>query len=155
MVTKWTILGTKFWSTNLMTDPPACWGNWHENMTWTPSGIHLIHFIPTKIVRTRVRGNLRMRKQNTKTTVPLDAVPERRTKRFPPRFRPVGRFCELRFRYLSSPTGREGEISRPLDHMRQIPFIHSARVIDTTNFFIYRTVFEIFSPCGTLRCILM
>ena len=49
-----------------------------------------------------------MRKQNTKTTVPLDVVPERRTKRFPPRFRPVGRFCEQRFRYLSSPTGREG-----------------------------------------------
>ena len=49
-----------------------------------------------------------MRKQNTKTTVPLDVVPERRTKRFPPRFRPVGRFCELRFRYLSSPIGREG-----------------------------------------------
>ena len=67
-----------------------------------------------------------MRKQNTKTTVPLDVVPERRTKRFPPRFRP---FSELRFRYLSSPTGREGEISRPLDHMRQIPFIHSARFI--------------------------
>ena len=68
------------------------------------------------MARTRVRGNLRMRKQNTKTTVPLDVVPERRTKRFPPRFRPVGRFCELRFRYLESPTGREGEISRPLDH---------------------------------------
>ena len=91
-----------------------------------------------------------MRKQNTKTTVPLDVVPERRTKRFPPRFRPVGRFCELRFRYLSSPTGREGETSRPLDHMRQIPFIHSARLIDRTNFYIYRTVFWIFSPCGKL-----
>ena len=63
-----------------------------------------------------------MRKQNTKTTVPLDVVPERRTKRFPRRFRPVDHFCELRFRHLSSPTGREGEISRPLDHMRQIPF---------------------------------
>ena len=78
-----------------------------------------------------------MRKQNTKTTVPLDVAPERRTKRCSPRFRPVGRFCELRFRYLSSPTGREGEISRPLDHMRQIPFIHPARLIDSTNFYIY------------------
>ena len=96
-----------------------------------------------------------MRKQNTKTTVPLDVVPKRRTKRFPPRFRPVGRFCELRFRYLSSPIGREGEISRPLDHMRQIPLIHSARLINSTNFYIYRTVLQIFSPCGTLRCILM
>ena len=99
-----------------------------------------IHFIPTNMVRTRVGGKIRMRKQNTKTTVPLDVVPERRTKRFPPRFRPVGRFCVLRFRYLSSPTGREGEISRPLDHMRHIPFIHSARLIDSTNFYIYRTV---------------
>ena len=107
------------------------------------------------MVRTRVRGKLRMRKQNTKTTVPLDVVPERRTERCSPRFRPGGRFCELRFRYLSSPTGREGEISRPLDHMRQIPFIHSARLIHSTNFYIYRTVFKIFSPCGMLRCVLM
>ena len=102
---------------------------------------YAIHFIPTNMVRTRVRGILRMRKQKTKTTVPLDVVPERRTERFPPRFRPVGRFCELRFRYLSSPTRKEGEISRPLDHMRQIPFINSARFIDSTNFYIYRTVF--------------
>ena len=84
---------------------------------------------------------LRMRKRNTKTTVPLDAVPERRTKRFPPRFRPVGRFCELRFRYQSSPTGSEGEISRPLDHVWQIPFIHSARFVTSCNFHIYSTAF--------------
>ena len=96
-----------------------------------------------------------MRKQNTKTTVLLDVVPERRTKRCSPRFRPGGRFCELRFRYPSSPIGREGEISRPLDHTRQIPFIHTTRLLDSTNFYIYRTVFWIFSPCGTLRCLLM
>ena len=127
---------------------------WREHchvFTWH----NAIHFIPTNMVRTRVRGNLRMRKQNIKTTVPLDVVPERRTERCSPRFRPGGRFCELRFRYLSSPTGREGEISRPLDHMRQIPFIHSARIIDSTNFYIYRTIYYIFSPCGTLRCVLM
>ena len=69
-----------------------------------------------------------MRKQNANTTVhkdnrTVDVVPERRTERFPPRSRPVGRFCKLSFRYLSSPTGREGEISRPLDHIRHIPFI--------------------------------
>ena len=74
-------------------------------------------FLPMNMVRTSVLGKLRMRKQNTKTTVPLDVVPERRTKRCSPRFRPGGRFCELRFRYQSSPTGSEGEISRPLDHM--------------------------------------
>ena len=113
---------------------------WREHchvFTWP----YAIHFISTNMVRTRVRGNLRMRKPNSKTTVPLDVVPERRTKRFPPRFRPVGRFCELRFRYLSSPIGREGEISRPLDHMRQIPLIHSARLICCTKFYIYRKVF--------------
>ena len=82
-----------------------------------------------------------MRKLDTETAVPLDVVPERRTERFPPRFWPEGRFCELRFRYLSPPTGREREISRPLDHMRKIPFIHSARFIDSNNCYIYRTVF--------------
>ena len=70
-------------------------------------------FLPMNMVGNSVR----MRKQNTKTTVPLDVVPERRTKRCSPRFRPGGRFCELRFRYHSLPTGIEGEISRPLDHM--------------------------------------
>ena len=69
------------------------------------------------MVGTSVLGKLRMRKQNTKLTVPLDVVPERRTKRCSPRFWPGGRFCELRFRYPSSPTGSEGEISRPLDHV--------------------------------------
>ena len=124
----------------------------HAQNHFIPTNM-IFHFIPTNMVRTRVRWNLRMRKGNTKTTVPLDVVPERRTKRFPPRFRPVGRFCELSFRYLSSPIGREGEINRPLDHTRQTPFIHSARLIDSINFYIYRTVFWIFSPCGTLRCI--
>ena len=96
-----------------------------------------------------------MRKQNTNTTVPLDVVPERRTERIHPRFRPVGCFCELRFRYLSSPTSRVGERGRALDHIRQIPFIHSAQLIDSTNFYIYTTVLQIFFPYGTLRCTLM
>jgi len=86
------------------------------------------------MVRITVLGKRRMRKQNSKTTVPLDVVPERRTKRCSPRFRPGGRFCELRFRYPSSPTGREGEISRPLDHMWQIPLIHSTQF--TTMWYI-------------------
>ena len=142
---------TKWWFWERSSDQPTRWfirrhvketgtSKWREHcpeFTWP----YEIHFISANMVRTRVRGNLRMRKQNTNTTVPLDVAPERRTKRFPPRFRPVGRFCELRFRYLSSPTGREGEISRPLDHMRQIPFIHSARLIDSTNFSLYRAVF--------------
>ena len=113
------------------------------------------HIIFTRIWQELCSGKLRMRKQNAKTTVPLDVVPERRTKRFPPRFRPVGRFCELRFRYLSSPTGREGEISRPLDHMRHIPLIHSARLIDGTNFYIYTTAFQLCLPNGTGKCVLV
>ena len=107
-----------------------------QRVVFSPSNILVGHMVVTSAL-----GKVRMHKQNIKTAVPLDGVPERRTKRFPPRFRPVGRFCELRFRYLSSPTGREGEISRHLDHMRQIPFIHSARFIDSTNLYIYRTVF--------------
>ena len=68
---------------------------------------------------TLVLGWQRMRKQSGKTTVPLDAVAERRTERCSPRFRPGGRFWgEPRFRYLSP--GREGEICRPLDHRWQI-----------------------------------
>ena len=59
-----------------------------------------------------------MLKQNTKTTVPLQVVPECRTERFPPRFRAVGRFGELRIRYLSSPTDREVRVKsvpRPIE----------------------------------------
>ena len=121
----------------------TCTSKWREHChVFTCS--YPIYFIPVNMVRTRVRGELRMRKRNMKITVLIDVVPEHRTERFLLRFRPVGRFCELRFRYLSSPTGREGEISRPLDHMRQIPFIHLARPIDSTNCCIYRTVVLIF-----------
>ena len=94
-----------------------------------------------------------MRKQDSKKAVPLDVVPERRTKRCSPRFRPGDRFCELSFRYLSP--GSEGEKRRPLDHMRQIPFIHSTRFISTSNSYIYRTVFQLFPPCGALKCVLV
>ena len=110
---------------------------------------------PTHMVRMFCSGKLRMRKQNAKTTVPLDVVPERRTKRCSPRFRPGGRFCELSFRYQSSPTGREGEISRPLDHMRHIPLIHSARFKCSTNCYIYTTVFQVYRPNGTGKCVLV
>ena len=67
------------------------------------------------MVKTSVLGNVHMREQNTKRAVPLDAVPDRRTERCSPRFRPRDRFYELSFRYLSP--GREGEKCRPLDHM--------------------------------------
>ena len=46
---------------------------------------YTISFIPPNMVKTRVWEKLRMRKQNTKATVPLDVVPERRTERFLPR----------------------------------------------------------------------
>ena len=104
------------------------------------------------MVRGSVIGTLRMRKQNAKITVPLDAVPELRTKRCSPRFRPGGRFCELRFRYQSSPTGREGEISRPLDHTWQTPFIHLTPFMISSIFDIYITTFQLFPPYGTSYC---
>ena len=94
-----------------------------------------------------------MRQQNARATVPLDVAPERRTKRCSPRFRPGGRFCELSFRYLSP--GREGEKCRPLDHVWQIPFVHSARFLDSCNFYIYRSVFYLFPPFGTIKCVLI
>jgi len=73
------------------------------------------YFFPTLMIRTSRLDRLRMRKQNTNSAVPLDAVPERRTKRCYPRFRPGDRFCELSFRYLSP--GSEGEKCRPLDYL--------------------------------------
>ena len=133
---KWLQNG-RFWERS--SDQPTRWLICpHVISKWRDT---VMYFIPTNMVRTRVRGSLRMCKLNIKTAVHLDVVPERCTERFAPRFPPVDRFCELRFRYLSSPTGREGEISRPLDHTRQIPFIHPARLINSTNFHIYRTVF--------------
>ena len=83
--------------------------------------------IPTNMVRTSYLGKLRTRKQSTNR-----AVPERRTKRCSPRFRPSDRFCELSFRYLSP--GSEGEKCRPLNHRWQIPFIHSTQITLSSNF---------------------
>ena len=59
---------------------------------------------------------------------------------------------EPSFRYLSP--GREGEKCRPLDHMGQIPFIHSDRFLICYNFYIYTIVYQLFLPCGTKVCIL-
>ena len=64
-----------------------------------------------------------MRKQNTKTTVPLDLVPERRTERCTPRFRPGDRFS-IRDTSLST-----------LSIMR-------------TNICISRKEIQLFLPCG-------
>ena len=120
----------------------------------------MFYFIdPTRIsfhtimVRTLLLEILSMRKENTNKAVPLDVVPERRTERCSPRFRPGDRFCDLSFRYLSP--GSEGEKCRPLDHMRQIPFIHSSRFIVSSNIYIYRTVFLLFPPCGAFKCVLV
>ena len=123
--------------------------SWNAIFSWA----HEEYFFPSIVVRTLVQRKLRMRQQNTKATVLLDVAPERRTKRCSPRFRPGGRFCELSFRYLSP--GREGEKCRPLDHMWQIPFIHSTRFITSDNFYIYNWAFFLLSPCGTFKCALV
>ena len=47
---------------------------------------------PTNMVRILLLGKLCMRKPKTKRAVPQDVVPERRTKRCSPRFRPGDRF---------------------------------------------------------------
>ena len=60
---------------------------------------------------------------------------------------------EPSFRYLSP--GREGEKCRPLDHMGQIPFIHSDRFLIWNNFYIYTIVYQLFLPCGTHKCLYM
>ena len=92
-------------------------------------------YFATNMVRMPVVGKLGMHKQCTKRAIPLDVVPERRTKRYSPRCRPGYRFCEPSFRYLLS--GSEGEKCRPLDHRCQIPFIHSVRVFSGSNLYIY------------------
>lgn len=51
-------------------------------------------------------------------------------------------------------TGKEGSKCRPLEHMWRIPFIHSPRFIIDGNFYIYRTVLELYRPCGAFKCIL-
>ena len=94
-----------------------------------------------------------MRKENTNKAVPLDVLPERRTERCSPRFRPGDRFLDLSFRYLSP--GSEGEKCRPLDPMRQIPFIHSSRFIECSDFYTYSRVFLLFPPCGALKYVLV
>ena len=87
-----------------------------ETSNATNSVVYLAGYVlPSHMVRALVLRKLRMRKPNTNKAVPLDVVPERRTKRCSPRFRPGGRFCGLSFRYLSP--GIEGEKCRPLDHM--------------------------------------
>ena len=54
---------------------------------------------------------------------------------------------EPRFRYLSP--GSEGENCRPLDHMWQIPFIHSVQIALTCNFHIYMKVCRFVLQSGT------
>ena len=105
------------------------------------------------MVRNSVKGEQCMRKLNTKRAVPLDVVPELRTKRCSPRFRPGDRFCESSFRYLLP--GSEGWKCRPLDQRKQIPFIHSVRLISSDNFYIYWTLFYLFPPSGAFKCVVV
>ena len=56
-----------------------------------------LHIFCEEYGKSLVLRKVSMRKQNTNRAVPLDVVPERRTKRCSPRFRPGYRFCELNF----------------------------------------------------------
>ena len=116
-----------------------------EAIPWSRAWRFFLNCLSLKYV---VSDHFRLRKQNTEATVPLDVVPERRNERFPPGFRPVGRFCELRFRYLSSPTAREGEISRPPAPYETDP-IHPLSPTHT-DIYISRYIEQpsrYFSPC--------
>ena len=51
--------------------------------------------------------------------------------------------------------GREGEKCRPLDHMWQIPFVHSGQFVITSYLYIYVKAHQQFHPCGRQRCVLV
>ena len=68
-----------------------------------------------------------------------------------PRFRPGDRFCEPSFRYLLP--GSEEEKCRPLNHMSQIPFIHSVRLINHSNIYSYDSAVIIFSMLCVQVCL--
>ena len=95
-----------------------------------------------------------MRNLRTNRAVLLDALPERRTKRWFRRFRTGDRFCEPSFKYLSP--GSEGEKCRPLDHMEQIPFIHSTQYIIRGKFrvifFPYGIFKRVMARCRFVNC---
>lgn len=65
-----------------------------------------------------------------------------------------GRISWLYWNIHLSP-GDEREKCRPVDRMRQTPFIHLAQFIISTNFYIYVTVSQLFPPFGTLKCVLI
>ena len=60
---------------------------------------------------------------------------------------------EPSIRYLSP--GREGEKCRPLDHMWQTPFVHSARLIIGSNSYIYNSILLINSMWYVQVCLVV
>ena len=147
---KW-LQNDRFWERSF--DQPTRWlirthvketgtRKWRENrqvFTWP----YLIHFIPTNMVRARIRGILRMRKKTLRQqflwTWCQSVVPNN----FPRDFGPWVAFVSwdsdaYRHRQAGREGGRERERdSRALDHVRQIPFIHLDRLTHRTNFDIY------------------
>ena len=88
-------------------------------------------------------------------TVPLDAVPERRTKRCPPNFRFVGRFCEPGFdthRPGARWTGRERNVASS-DHFH----LFSSALLRPIYIYIYIYIkpFQLFLPYGTYKFVLV
>ena len=77
-----------------------------------------------------------MRKQNTKTIVPLDVVPERRTKRFPPRFRPVGRFWLAEVQIPIAPDRQGGKDKSAPKPYETDPIHPLSSTYDSTYFYI-------------------
>ena len=84
--------------------------------------------------------------------VPLDVALERRTMTSIPEISARGSLMLwAKFQIPVGPRpGREGENCRPLDHIRQIPFIHPAPFTFYPNIilYIYTKVFQLFLPYG-------
>ena len=103
-------------------------------------------------------GNLRVRRRNTDLEKQLEPVSstsrcgarQHAMTSIPEISAPDRLYCELSFIYLSAPDRAGREKCRPLDHMRQIPFIHKAPFVShiMVNFYIYSKLFHIFLPCG-------
>ena len=85
-----------------------------------------------------------MRQQNAKATVPLEVVPERRTERCSPRFRPGGRFWSQASNTCRQ-AGREWKMSTP--------FVDSARLIVGSNSYKYNSILFINSMWYVQVCL--
>ena len=119
--------------------------------------IQLSGIFRTSMLRPSILGHLRLRKQiYLNIELPYKQEIERSTsgrgarasyRTMVPEISARRSLLEPSFRYLSA--GSEGEKCRPLDHVRQIPFIHSDQFLLCNKYYIYVRVYHLSLPCGT------